>query len=324
MHYKCLSPIKIQGRFYNRSNRKSHPFMLRSLYMLLVSRIKRLLTKVNYKDWYAPEPVVQFSENPRITWIGHATFLVQIGGINILLDPLFGSPSFLFNRLIPPGIDFNLLPKIDAVLISHNHYDHMDAQSIQALYNKYANIFFVPYGDGAWFKSRGIHTVCEFEWWQQRKLGLNHDMRITFLPAHHWSARSLFDINKSLWGSWMIEYQGYKIYFAGDSAWDDHFEQIKNIFGDIDVALLPIGPCEPKEWMKSSHLNAEQAGQAAVVLNARHCIAMHWGTFGFGLDHFYLPIERIKAWWNIHYDRLSNHKLHILKVGAVFSERLNL
>jgi len=290
--------------------------------MLLVSRIRRLLTHTNYQEWYAPEAVVHRSIEPKITWIGHASFLVQVGGINILLDPLFGTPSFLFNRLLPPGITADKLPPIDAVLLSHNHYDHMDTASLMRIKAENSSTFFVPRGDGAWFRSQDFKSVHEYEWWQSGLVDPNGWVRVTFLPAHHWSARSLFDTNRSLWGSWMIEYNGYKIYFAGDTAWDDHFEHIKDAFGPIDVALLPIGPCEPHKWMLSSHLNAEQAGQAAVVLNARHSIAMHWGTFGFGVDHFTLPVKRIKTWWRRNADMVSMRQLHVIKVGASFSENI--
>ena len=120
----------------------------------------------------------------------------------------------------------------------------------------------------------------------------------------------------------MIEYDGYRIYFAGDTAWDEHFMQINKSFGTIDVALMPIGPCEPNKWMQSSHLNAEQAGKATVALNARHCIAMHWGTFGFGLDHFELPMERINRWWQSNEDLVKDRTLHILKAGQSFSEKI--
>jgi len=290
--------------------------------MLLVSRIKRLLARENYHEWYAPEPVVHRSIDPKITWIGHASFLVQIGGLNILLDPLFGAPSPMFNRLLPPGIALDKLPPIDVVLISHNHYDHMDKSSLMRIKQEHNSTFFVPMGDAAWFKKRGMSAVHESQWWQTHAADPAAWVHITFLPAHHWSARGLFDTNKSLWGSWMIEYGGYRIYFAGDTAWDDHFEQIKEHFGTIDVALLPIGPCEPQHWMKSTHLNAEQAGRAAHTLKARHTIAMHWGTFGFGVDHFALPVERIKAWWQQNEEQQQAQKLHVLKAGQSFSEKM--
>jgi len=291
--------------------------------MFIVSRVRRLITKVDYKEWYAPEPVAQRSVMPKITWIGHASFLVQIGGINILLDPIFGKSSFVFDRLVPPGIAIDKLPQIDAVLLSHNHYDHMDYTSLLQIKKKHSPTFFVPQGDSKWFKLRGIDQVHEMSWWQSQSIDPAKWVRITFLPAHHWSGRSLFDINRSLWGSWMIDYDGYRIYFAGDTAWDGHFEQVNKVFGAVDVALMPVGPCEPYKWMLTSHLSAEQAGQAVVTLNARHCIAMHWGTFGFGLDHFTLPVERIHAWWQGNSELVEGRMLHILKVGQSFSEKIS-
>ena len=315
-----MMPMVINGRFYNQASPKKNSFMLRSLYMFFVARIKMLLKREPYDAWHAPEPVEHRAESPKITWIGHATFLIQIGGMNILTDPIFGSSSVIFSRLLPPGIPFEKLPPIDAVIISHNHYDHLDESTIMRIKKIHNSTFFVPQGDKEWFTTRGITDVHECMWWDMHTVDPARWVRITFLPAHHWSGRTLFNINKSLWGSWMIEYDNYRIYFAGDTAWGDHFKQINDHFGPIDVVLLPIGPCEPHDWMQSSHINAEQAGEAALLLNARHMIAMHWGTFGFGLDHFTLPIDRINAWWQANLSRIDDRMLHILRAGQSFSE----
>lgn len=317
-----LKPLQVNGRFYNASHPHRHPFLLRSIWMFMTSRMRRLFGREDYSAWYAPEKVIPRSKIPKITWIGHASFLVQIGGMNILLDPIFGSSSVVFNRFMPPGIALDALPPIDAVLLSHNHYDHMDAATMKHIKNVHNSTFFVPHGDAQWFKKRDIPDVREFMWWQSHAIDPAKWVKVTFLPAHHWSGRSLADINRSLWGSWMIECDGYRIYFAGDTAWDVHFEQIKDAFGPIDVALLPIAPCEPKRWMETSHLNAEQAGEAALALEARHMIGMHWGTFGFGLDRFALPVDRIRAWWKDNHNRLVDKKLHVLKIGQSFSEKI--
>lgn len=316
-------PLIINGRFYNQSYPHNPVFIMRSLYMFFVARIKLLIHKQPYESWYAPEAVEQRVQHPKITWVGHATFLVQIGGINILLDPIFSKASVIFKRLLPPGIPFEKLPPIDVVLLSHNHFDHMDESTIVRIKKEHNSRFFVPRGDKEWFVSRGIDDVHECMWWEMQTIDPAKWIRITFLPAHHWSGRTLFSINRSLWGSWMIEYEHYRIYFAGDTAWGDHFQQIHDHFGSIDVALLPIGPCEPHRWMQASHINAEQAGEAALILKARHVIPMHWGTFGFGLDHFMLPIERVRVWWQTHTDRLCNTLLHMLKIGQSFSEKID-
>ena len=288
------------------------------------SFVRSFFTRKKYdadavKEWLhygAPIPV---SDVPRITWLGHATFLIQIGGINILTDPIFGGLSFLFPRILPSTVALDNLPRIDVILISHNHRDHMDRDSLLALKknNKDMQIL-VPWGDKAWFDARNFTQVTEYMWWQEHtvrsQVMRNSVVNFTFLPAWHWSQRGLFDKNKSLWGSWMIECNGHQIYFAGDTAYSPHFAAIARKFTAIDVALMPIGPCEPRPWMRRSHVDAHEACQAFIDLGAQHFIPMHWGTFAFGEDHFGLPIERLKDAWSIR-SELDSKQLHMPKVG---------
>jgi len=259
------------------------------------------------------------SDAPRITWLGHATFLIQIGGITILTDPIFGNLSFLFPRILPSTMGVENLPHIDVVLISHNHRDHMDTASLLALKQRFEKLqIFVPWGDKAWFDKRGFAHVSEYLWGDRQSVRSqvmpNSVANFTFLPAWHWSQRGLFDKNKSLWGSWMIECNGYHIYFAGDTAYSPHFKAIAHAFPTIDVALMPIGPCEPRPWMRKSHVDAHEACQAFIDLNAHIFIPMHWGTFAFGEDHFGLPIERLKEAWHAR-SELGAKQLHMPKVG---------
>lgn len=148
------------------------------------------------------------SMEPRITWVGHSTFLIQVAGINILTDPVFFNLP-LFKRITPPGLDLQDLPPIHAVIISHNHYDHMEAATLKALFNHPTCTFYVPQGDKAWFERRGCSRVMEFMWWDRVTITPQESnlsaVTLTFLPAFHWSGRGLFDRNTSLWGSWMIE-----------------------------------------------------------------------------------------------------------------------
>ena len=279
-----------------------------------------------FRSWYhrigrkrplAHEWVTNYSQNipslPTITWIGHSTFLIQIDGITILTDPIFGDASFLFKRIFPPGIALDtVIP--DYILLSHNHRDHMDATSLLQLRHHNPHIL-VPAGDKKWFVHRNFERVEEKTWWQSTTINHNKsDLTFTFLPAHHWSQRSLFDRNKSLWGSWMIQYKGFTIYFAGDTAYSSHFTAIKREFPFIDVALMPIGPCEPRNSMAYSHMNAEQAGQAFIDLGAKNFIPMHWGTFYFGIDNFSQPLDRLFAWWQ-QQPQLDMKQLQILKIG---------
>ena len=265
-------------------------------------------------QWIAPSPIIQQSSTPVITWIGHSTFLIQINKKNILTDPIFGAPSIFFPRILPPGIAPQALPTIDYVIISHNHFDHMDGKSLSLLkeINPHLTIL-VPEGDQYWFEKRNFKNVYSSAWWKKHNF---ENLSFTFLPAYHWSQRGLFDRNKSLWGSWMIQSDVNSIYFAGDTAYSYHFKAIGKEFNNINVAILPIGPCEPRKYMFDTHVNAEEAGEAFLDLNAQQFIPMHWGTFHFGVDTFETPVKRIQRWWKKNHAKLKHKTLSIPKFGA--------
>lgn len=263
----------------------------------------------------------QKSEQPVITWLGHSTFLIQIAGKNILTDPIFGSLSMVFRRLVPSVVGLDQLPQIDYVLISHNHFDHMDSQSLHQLKSRFpAMRVLVPMGDKEWFDRHLFQNVSEHMWWNEVVDNQNETMKFTFLPANHWSQRTLFDKNRSLWGSWMIQVDDFSIYFAGDTSWGPHFEQIGDEFKKIDVALLPIAPGEPRSWMKYSHINAREAVQAFIKLKAKMFIPMHWGTFHLGFDDFYAPITLLKQSWHELRGELAGKQLRIMKFGELVSD----
>lgn len=312
-HNFYSASYKRNDRFYNHPHEKLHGFFFRSLYMFFYGRFfQNRNQKQAAHGWaenYASAPLPSLT----VTWIGHSTFLIECDGITLLTDPIFGNASFLFKRIAPPGVSLHNLPSIDYILLSHNHRDHMDEKSLIALRAMHSTIF-VPLGDKQWFLKRSFKNVSEYDWWQSTTIMHNNEPIIfTFLPAHHWSQRSLSDRNRSLWGSWMVRYKNYTIYFAGDTAYASHFLKIKEQFPVIDVALMPIGPCEPRIWMKDVHMDAQQAGQAFLDLGAHHFIPMHWGTFPFGIDNFYDPIDQLTAWWQ--QNVLANSQLHILKFG---------
>lgn len=306
-HYKAR-------RYYNYDNEKFHGFVVTSVAMFCKSLYWRLRCKKPLKgDWMADYQKEVF-DVPTITWIGHSTFLIQVGGTTILTDPIFGNASFLFKRIFPPGIALEKLIPIDYILLSHNHRDHMDAASLLHLRHHNSRIL-VPQGDKKWFVWRGFKLVEEKMWWESSTYQQGNDaISFTFLPAHHWSQRSIFDRNRSLWGSWMIQYKDYTIYFAGDTAYASHFSKIKNQFSSIDVALMPIGPCEPRRSMQAAHISAEQAGQAFIDLGAKVFIPMHWGTFYFGTDSFSYPVEQLLAWWKKQ-DSVTMDQVSVLKFG---------
>lgn len=297
---KRYLPALKNGRFQCYKHDVNQGFLWATASMLVRSAISRV-NPFNRQQvsWYNPEPPVMRSQELVITWIGHSTILIQVNGLNILTDPIYGNASLLYPRIIKPGIAFKQLPPIDLVLLSHNHPDHMEASTITLLAKQHKAHFFVPRGDKQWFIRHSIaERVTEFMWWQKQVVNdRNNRISCTFLPAIHWTQRTPFDRNKSLWGSWMITTQNITIYFAGDTAYGEHFAVIAQEFPQIDVALLPIGPCEPREFMKHSHMNAQEAGQALIMLGARHCFPIHWGTFHFGNEPASLPLDRLKSWW---------------------------
>lgn len=312
-------------RFVNYPGEKTHSFFWKSVLMYMRSVFARIYRPKGEKErlraWCntqnSPHIVGSLEINSlQVTWIGHASFLIQIGGFNVLTDPVFGDLSFLFKRVIEPGILLEQLPHIDAVVISHNHRDHLDENAIRAIHAQNPRCtFFVPFGDKAWFTKRGIEAT-ELLWWDTDSLKVRGELlKVQFLPAFHWSQRGLFDKNKSLWGSWIIQAAGKTVYFGGDTAYSSHFKQIGREYRAIDLALLPIGPCEPYKWMKFSHMNAEEAGQAALDVGARAVIPMHWGTYRFGTDSIFAPLDRFKSWWGTHINPHGQSYLYTPRCG---------
>ncbi|MGF6770216.1 N-acyl-phosphatidylethanolamine-hydrolyzing phospholipase D [Paraburkholderia sp. GAS199] len=223
-----------------------------------------------------------------MTWIGHASALLQIDGVNILTDPVFSERASPFSfagpkRYVPPGLALTDLPHIDVVLISHSHYDHLDAASVQAL-NAQAGgppLFLVPLGIKAWLANKGIVNAQELDWSDRtRASGLD----FWFVPATHWSARSLTDRNETLWGGWVVRTpphaaHPFSLYFAGDTGYSGDFKRIGAAFGCFDLALIPIGAYAPRWFMGPQHVDPQQAVQIFQDIHARKAIGIHWGTF---------------------------------------------
>jgi len=313
-----IKPQRKNNRFYNDLNHHAESFWFGTVpsFMRALWQRNRYVPANVHSDWLHTEQPVSTSHEPRITWIGHASFLIQIGGINILTDPVFGDLSMLFKRMIPAGISLNALPTIDLIVLSHNHRDHMDSTSLHAIKQQFPNCrIVVPWGDKHWFDQRGYAHVTEHMWWEHELVTNHETVTATFLPAHHWSQRSFFDKNRSLWGSWMISWQNYHIYFGGDTAYSPHFAHIAQEFPSIDVALLPVGPCEPRWWMQRTHMDAREACQAFLDLGAQNFVPMHWGTFAFGLDNFITPIEYLRTAWQEKEHELGAKQVHIIKAG---------
>ncbi len=271
----------------------------------------------NLKDWFVKDTKPQNSSSkPVITWVGHSSFLIQIGGINILTDPVFYDLSVLYPRNFPPGISLENLPAIDVVLISHNHRDHLDLRSLIALKSS-SPVIFVPLKTKKLLKKHGLKNVVEFEWGssQEIKNKEGESVKLTFLPTVHWTSRGMLDLNNFLWGSWLIDKDDFKIYFAGDSAYSDYYTEIAGKFPSIDVAIMPISPNKPRKLTKHAHMSAGEAMQAFLDLGAKRIIPMHWGTFRLGLDHFDEPIKILRNWWDENEEKLKGKELYIPKFG---------
>jgi len=216
-----------------------------------------------------------------VTFIGHATFLVQVGATGLLIDPVYSqraSPvSFAGPRRVrAPGVRFDDLPPIALVLLSHNHYDHCDLATLRALERRFHPRLVTPLGNGRLLQSAGIPDVEELDWWQSASTA---PLPVTLTPAQHFSARGPFDRNRALWGGFLIEARGRRLLFAGDSGYGPHFREIAARLAPVDLALLPIGAYEPRWFMKDIHMNPAEAVQAHLDLGARQSLAMHYGTF---------------------------------------------
>lgn len=253
------------------------------------------LKKIHNPDFYKPQA----------TLIGHSTVLLQYRGINILTDPMFSErSSFSQNigpkRYTPPALTMNQLPKIDIIVISHNHYDHLDVHSVQTLtsdrfikkINGTQPLWLVPLGLKDWLGQFGIQNVSEMDWWQTYHFETKSKQQLTIQaqPSQHWSRRSIFDTNKSLWASWAFIWpesnesinsnKKFTAWFGGDTAYNPYqFKQIGKALGEVDLAMIPIGAYEPRWFMKTQHVNPLDAVEIFKDINAKSAFGIHWNTF---------------------------------------------
>jgi L-ascorbate metabolism protein UlaG (beta-lactamase superfamily) len=231
--------------------------------------------------------------NDSLTWIGHASFLVQLGGRSLLIDPVLSrslGPGIVRN--VAPGLKLEQLPAIDAVLVTHNHRDHMDEPTLLQL--GAAPLYVVPRGLARWFEKRGLKRVVEMDWWQEHEVD---GVKITFVPSQHWSRRGLLDTNESWWGGYVLEHDGLRFYHSGDTAWFEGFRAIGERLGSIQAAMLPIGAYAPRWFMKHQHMNPEDAVAAFQALGAQELVAMHWGTFKLTDEPLAEPPEFLREVW---------------------------
>lgn len=280
------APRSDDGRFTNLAGDIGHGnFAVRFPFML-----RRFGTYFRSGDG-APERVANdgsfLRENanhsiPTVTWVGHATLLVQMEHVSFLTDPTWSnrpSPVPLIGprRFVKPGLLMDDLPPIDFVVISHNHYDHLDLPTLRSLAKRNpATLFYVPLGNGELLRKQGIPNVEELDWGQSSEY---KGVTVHCLPSQHWSKRSLTDDRLALWSSWAVTGTERRFYFAGDTGYFDGFTAIGERLGPFDLVAVPIGAYEPRAMMRESHMNPEEAFQAAIDLRAELAMAMHFGTF---------------------------------------------
>ncbi len=245
--------------------------------------------------------LIKNQNNDFIAWIGHATFLIKLGNTTIITDPVFsknaGPLIFGPKRFTEPALELNEIPKTDIFLLTHNHYDHQDMTTIRRFPFKNVKVL-LPLKLGKYFSRNGYKDVNEMDWYEE--IEINKNLKITFLPAVHWSKRSLTDTNKTLWGNFLIEYNGKKLLFGCDTGIGNIYKDIGNKYGPIDLTFINIGaynfyPIMPYKDKSIYHTNPEEALEVAKNLKSKKVIGMHWGTFVLSLEPIMEPPVRFKA-----------------------------
>lgn len=260
-----------------------------------------------------PHTVGPAFERPRaaperltMTWVGHSTFLLQLGGMNLLTDPIWSdrcSPVGWAGprRWVPPGIPFDELPSIDVVLLSHDHYDHLDATSVTRLAARNPEArWFVPLGLAGLVRRLGVRAVSELDWWEQEAIA---SLTIGCTPAQHFSGRRPWQRDRTLWCGWSAATAGRRLLFVGDTGYHPEFARIGERFGPFDVILVPIGAYEPRWFMQPVHMDPEEAIRACVDLRGAaaeiaYCVPMHWGTFKLTDEPMDEPPRRAREAWD--------------------------
>lgn len=281
-------------RFHN--ERSIEHATLGGLLRWLLNRDKGLFRPIQADP--GPPPPKRVKGGLRVTFVNHSTFLLQVDGLNVLTDPVWGPRASPIawagpKRYRPPGLRFEDLPPIDLVLLSHNHYDHLCAETLRRLAADHAPWVVSGLGNAALLNALGVERATELDWWQD--VNVRDGARLTFAPSAHFSGRGLGDRDRTLWGAFMLETPSARIYFGGDTGMGPHFVQARQRLGAPDVALLPIGAYRPRWFMRRVHVNPAEAVEAARLLEARISIAMHFGTFQLADDGMEEPVEDLRA-----------------------------
>ncbi len=252
---------------------------------------------------------------PSITWVGHSTLLVQLDGLNILTDPHWGERASPFSwagprRLGAPGLAFEDLPRIDVVVISHDHYDHLDLGTVRRLAATHDPLFLVPLGLKPWFADNGMVRVAQLDWWESHE---HAGVRFVCSPAQHFAQRSPWDRDRRLWASWVMIGRSRRLYFGGDSGYFGGFKEAGDRLGPFDLAAIAVAAYRPTEIMQFTHTTPEQAVQAFEDLRAKVLLGIHWGTFDLAEEPLGEPPERMLA--EARRRGLGDDRAWIFKVG---------
>ncbi|TYS13784.1 MBL fold metallo-hydrolase [Rossellomorea vietnamensis] len=273
------------------------------------TKTKDLVSQIPQAEEKEAEKLQRNRNLHSITWIGHSTFFIQLNGLNILTDPVWARRMGTGKRLTDPGIQLGHIPEIDIVLISHGHYDHLDFATIKKV--KGDPTFYVPHGLRSAFLRRGYKNVIEANWWDSFD---EQEVTMRFVPAQHWTKRTITDTNTSHWGGWVLNpgTSGKSIYFVGDTGYFRGFKEIAEKLSP-QIILMPIGAYEPEWFMRDSHINPEDAVTAFAEMNGELFIPMHYGAYRLADDTGPEARERLLAEWER--TNMDERKLKMLDIG---------
>ena len=286
--------LSISAETYKNTNGKSIDKPLTDLIKWRSNRSDPIISIIETSDGWKD---IKLNQKNFGVWVGHSTFYLNNGDLDILTDPIFSERASPIKfagpkRLINTPLQISDINNIDIVVISHNHYDHLDIPSLKSIQKKFPNVvFLVPIGDKDLLRNYNLNNIYEFNWWESFTY---KDTKFTFTPTQHWSARGIFDRNKSLWGGWFIETDSLKLFHAGDTGYSNDFKVIKEKLGIPDFAFIPIGAYDPEWFMGESHVNPEDAVRIMEDLGRPDSFGMHWGTFTLTSEDTIEPIERLK------------------------------
>ena len=276
------------GQYQNHSHWNYSQTSFKQIFNWQLNRSKTQIPLPGFKVLESTLPIIKpnFDKvelpNARLTWLGHASVLLQVGSFSVLTDPVFeqrAGPFGMFGpkryRDCPTSVEE--LPKLDAIVISHNHYDHLCTTTIGKLANRFPNLkWFVPVGNGALLTGVAEANITELNWWESTKMG---EFEFNCVPAMHWSKRGLFDTNKALWSGWLIKGLGGSFYFTGDTGYCPVFKAIGERFGPISISAIPVGAYEPRDIMMKQHVNRQDAVELHKDVKSLHSLGIHWGTW---------------------------------------------